>query len=84
MRLFALVCCAIAAFYTFTAIHAMYTGVVSPLRGDTAAEHRRDDPNASFQKLLVARWLLAGGFLAVGGVMHVFAGRFEKLQRDAK
>ena len=84
MRLFGLVCFAIAAFYGYTAVDAMRTGVVSPLAGDTSAEHRRDDPASSFRKLMAARWLFAGGFVAVGFVMHIFAGRFEKLERDGE
>jgi hypothetical protein len=47
-------------------------------------EHRRDDPNSRYQRYLLARWLFAGGFGALGGVMQFFAGRFEKLDSDAR
>lgn len=84
MRFFALVCFAIAAFYAWTALDAWRTGGVTPLRGDTSVIHRRDDSASSFQKFLIARVLIAGGFAALGVVMHVFAARFDKLAADAK
>ena len=70
-------------FYGWTAADAMRTGVVHPLGGKSGAEHRRDDPQSKFQRYLLARWLYCGGFIALGVVMHVFAGRFEKLESDA-
>jgi hypothetical protein len=79
MRLFALLCYGAAIFYGYTAVEAMRTGVASPLRGDTDALHRRDDPKSNYSKYLLARWLATGGFVALGVVMQVFAARFDKL-----
>ena len=85
MRLFASLCFAVALFYGWTAVDAMRSGVTTPMRGDTSAEHRRDDAASSYSKYLAARWLFAGGFIALGVVMNVFASRFEKMEReDAK
>ncbi len=84
MRLFAIVCFAVAAFYGYTAVDAMRTGVVRPLGGSSGVEQRRDDPESKFVRFMLARWLYAGGFAALGGVMLVFAGRFEKLGDDAQ
>ena len=83
MRIFAILCFAVAAFYGWTAIDAMRSGSVYPLGGKSDVEQRRDDPQSKFQRFMLARWLFAGGFAAVGGVMFVFAGRFEKLESDA-
>lgn len=79
MRLFAILCFGAAVFYGYTAVEAMRTGVATPLRGDTSVLHRRDDPKSNYSKYLLARWLAAGGFVALGVVMHVFAARFDKL-----
>ena len=81
MRLFAICCYAVALFYAWTAVDAMRTGVTRPLSG-AATEHRRDDAQSQFRRYLMARWLYCGGFIALGSVMQVFAGRFEKLERD--
>lgn len=83
MRLFAIICYGIALFFGYTAVEAMQTGVTYSISGDTSKEHRREDPQSMYQKYLVARWLYAGGFVAVGIVMQVFAAKFEKLERDA-
>ncbi len=80
MRLYAIFCYAGAAFYLWTAIQTMRTGVATSLRGDTTVEHRREDPASNYQKYLFARWLLAGGLVATGIVMSVIAGKFEKLE----
>jgi len=69
-------------FYGWTAVDAMRTGVVRPLGGSSSVEQRRDDPQSKFQRYLLARWLYCGGFVALGAVMQVFAGRFEKLESD--
>ena len=69
-------------FYGWTAVDAMRTGTVYALGGKSEAEQRRDDPQSKFQRFMLARWLYAGGFAALGGVMLVFAGRFEKLGSD--
>ncbi len=82
MRIFATLCFAIALFYGWAAVDTMRRGVATPLRGDTSVEHRRDDPQSSYTKYLAARWLFAGGFIALGVVMNVFAGRFEKMEHD--
>ena len=84
MRLFAIACFAIAFFYGYTAVDAMRTGVVQALSGNSSAEQRRDDPQSKYQRQLLARWLYAGGFATLGVVMQVIAGRFEKLEDDAK
>jgi len=83
VRLFAICCFAVASFFAFTAVDAMRTGTVQALSGDSG-EHRRDDPQSNYRRYLLARWLYAGGFAALGGVMFVFAGRFEELGEDAK
>ena len=82
MRIFGIVCFAVAIFYGWTAVDAMRTGAVHSL-GSSDIEHRRDDPQSKFQRYLLARWLYCGGFAALGVVMQVFAGRFEKLESDA-
>ncbi len=80
MRFFALICFALAVFYGYTAVEAMRLGTTTALRGpETSVVHRKDDPASKYSKFLLARWLFAGGFIAVGAVMYVFAGRFEKL-----
>jgi hypothetical protein len=79
MRLFALICFAAAVFYGYTAVDAMRSGTTTPLKGDTSAVQRRDDPASRYSKILLARWLMAGGLVAVGVVMQIFAARFEKL-----
>lgn len=81
MRLFAIFCYALALFYGWTAVETMRSGVARPL-GSAAAEHRRDDPESRYQRYLAARWLYASGFVVLGVVMQIFAGRFEKLERD--
>ena len=83
MRLFAIACFAVAVFYGWTAAEAMRSGVVAPLGGTSQAEQRRDNPQSKFARFLLARWLCAGGFAALGGVMLAFAGRLEKLEDDA-
>lgn len=70
-------------FYGYTAVDAMRTGSVRALGGKSDAEQRRDEPKSKYQRYMIARWLYAGGFTALGGVMLVFAGRFEKLGSDA-
>ncbi len=70
-------------FYGWTAVDAMRSGTVHALGGKSEVEQRRDDPQSKFQRFMLARWLYAGGFAALGGVMLVFAGRFEKLGSDA-
>ncbi len=76
-------CYAAALFYFATAVQAMRTGSVAPMSGNTEIEHRRDDPASSYGKLLFARWLLGGGLAAMGVLVGVLAGRFEKLE-DSK
>ena len=70
-------------FYGWTAVDAMRTGVVQPMGGASSIEQRREDPQSRYQRHLLARWLFCGGFAALGVVMHLFAGRFEKLGSDA-
>jgi len=84
VRLFAICCFAIALIYGWTAVDTMRAGVARALIGDTSVEHRRDDPNSRYQRYLLARWLFAGGFAALGAVMQVLAGQFEKLDSDAR
>ena len=84
MRLFAIICYAIAMYYGYTAVETMRSGVAYALRGDTATPQRKLDSGSKYQKYLLARWLFAGGFVALGAVMQVFAGRFERLEDDAK
>ena len=84
MRLFAIICYAIAIYYGYTAVETTRSGVAYALRGDTSIPQRKADPGSRYQKYLLARWLFAGGFVALGAVMQVFAGRFEKLEDDAK
>jgi len=84
VRLFAIFCFAIALFYGWTAVDTMRAGVTTPLIGNTSVEHRRDDPTSRYQRYLLARWLFAGGFAALGAVMQVLAGQFEKLDSDAR
>ena len=84
MRLFAIACFAVAIFYGWTAVDALRTGTVQPLGGPAAVEQRRDDPGSKFARFVFARWLCAGGFAALGGVMLWFTGRFEKLEDDAQ
>ena len=84
MRLFAIACFAVAFFYGWTAVDAMRSGVAQPLGGTSSVEQRRDDPGSKFARFVLARWLCAGGFAALGGVMFVFAGRLEKAEDDAQ
>jgi hypothetical protein len=84
MRLFAIICYAIALYYGYTAVETMRTGVAYAMRGDTTTAHRRADASSKYSKYLAARWLFAGGFIAVGAVMQIFAGRFEDLENDTK
>ena len=72
-------CYAGAVFYVWTAIQTMRTGIATSLRGDTAVEHRREDPASSYQKYLFARWLIAVGLVGTGVAMTAIASRFEKL-----
>ncbi len=81
MRLYAIFCYAGAVFYVWTAIQTMRTGVATPLRGDTAVEHRREDRTSNYQKYLLARWLIAVGLVGTGIAMTAIAGRFEKLEQ---
>ena len=83
MRLFAIFCYAVALYYGYTAIETMQSGVAYPMRGDTSVAHLREDPESRYAKYLMARWLFAGGFIAVGAVMQFFAGRFDNLAADA-
>jgi hypothetical protein len=82
MRLFAIFCYAVALYYGYTAFETMRSGVAYPIRGDTAVPHRRGAAESQYSKFLLARWLFTGGFIALGAVMQVFAGRFEKLETD--
>jgi hypothetical protein len=82
MRLFAIFCFLIAAYFGYTAVDSMVRGVTYPVRGETSVAHVRGAPGSNYDRYLLARWLLAGGFVAMGVVMHVFAARFEKLERD--
>jgi hypothetical protein len=84
VRLFAICCYAIALFYGWTAVDTMRTGVARSVSGDSSVEHRRDEPGSRYRRYLLARWLFAGGFVALGGVMHFFAGRFDALESDAR
>jgi hypothetical protein len=84
MRLYAMFCYAAALFYCATAIQAMSSGVVAPLRGNAEAVQRRDDPASSYSKFLFARWLLGGGLAALGVLMTVMAAKFEKLEDDER
>ena len=83
MRLFAIICYAIALYYGYTAVETMQTGVAYALRGDTTVPHRREVAESKYGKYLLARWLYTGGFIVLGAVMQVFAARFEKLENDA-
>jgi hypothetical protein len=83
VRLFAICCYAVALFYAWTAVDAMRTGVARPL-GGAATEHRRDDPASQYRRYMIARWLYCGGFVALGAVMQIFAGRFENLLGDER
>lgn len=84
MRLYAMFCYMAALFYGATAIQAMSTGAVAPLRGKTEVMHRRDDASSSYGKFLLARWLLAGGLGSMGVLMTVLAGKFEKFEDAQK
>ncbi len=84
MRLFAIACFAGAIFYGWTAVDALRSGAVRPLGSSSNVEQRRDDPNSKFARFMFARWLCAGGFAALGGVMLWFAGRFDRLEDDAQ
>ena len=84
MRLFAIACFGVAIFYGYTAVDAMRSGVVKPLGGSSGIEQRRNDPQSKFARFMFARWLYAGGFAALGGVMFAFAGRLEKLDDNAQ
>jgi hypothetical protein len=83
MRFFAIICYAIALYYGYTAVETMWSGVAYAMRGDTATPHHRDAADSKYGKYLMARWMFAGGFIALGAVMQVFAARFEKLENDA-
>jgi hypothetical protein len=83
VRIFGILCFAVAMFYGWTAVDAMRTGAVHALGGNSGTEHRREDPQSKYRRYLLARWLYCGGFVTLGIVMHVFAGRFEKLASDA-
>jgi hypothetical protein len=83
MRLFAIFCYAIALYYGYTAVETMRTGVAYAIRGETSVPHVRGGANSQYSKYLLARFLFTGGFIALGAVMQVFAGRFEKLEADA-
>ena len=83
MRIFAIFCFAVAIFYGWIAVDAMRTGVARATVGAASVEHRRDDPQSKFQRTVLARWLSCGGFVALGIVMQVSAGRLEKLESDA-
>ena len=82
MRLYAIFCYAAALFYFGTAVQAIRTGSVAPMSGNTSVEHRRDDPQSKFSRLLFARWMIGGGLLAMGILVNVLAGRFEKLEQS--
>ncbi len=84
MRFFSILCFIIALYYGWNAVETMRSGVAYPMRGDTSKEHRRDDPQSSYTKYLAARWLMAGGFLMLGGVFRFYTVRMEKLDHDAK
>lgn len=75
-------CYAAALFYFGTAVQAIRTGTVAPMSGNTSVEHRRDDPESRFSRLLFARWMIGGGLLAMGILVNVLAGRFEKLEQS--
>ena len=75
-------CYAAALFYFGTAVQAIRTGSVAPMSGNTSVEHRRDDPESKFSRLLFARWMIGGGLLAMGILVNVLAGRFEKLEQS--
>jgi len=83
MRLFAIFCYAVALYYGYTAVETMHSGVAYAMNGDTSVPHERGVAESKYGKYLMARWLFAGGFIALGAVMQVFAGRFEKLAGDA-
>ena len=83
MRLFAIFCYAIALYYGYTAIETIQSGVAYPITGDTSVPHLRDAPESRYARLLLARWLFAGGFVVMGAVMQYFAGRFDKLAENA-
>ena len=83
MRLFAIFCYAVALYYGYTAVETMRSGVAYPIRGDTSVPHLRDAPDSKYSKYLMARWLFTGGFVVLGAVMQVFAGRFDKLSENA-
>jgi hypothetical protein len=81
VRLYAMFCYAGALFYFGTAVQAMRTGSVAPMSGNTTIEHRKDDPESKYSRLLFARWLIGGGLAAMGILVNVLAGRFEKLEQ---
>jgi hypothetical protein len=83
MRLFAIFCYAVALYYGYTAVETMRSGVAYAIRGNTSVPHVRGEPNSQYSKYLFARFLFTGGFIALGAVMQIFAGRFEKLETDA-
>lgn len=84
MRLFSIFCFIIALYYGWNAVETMRSGVAYPLRGDMSKEHRRDDPQSSYTKYVAARWLMAGGFVLLGGALRFSAGRLEKIEHDGK
>jgi hypothetical protein len=83
MRLFGIICYAIALYYGYTAVETMRSGVAYAMRGDTTVPHYRNVAESKYGKYLTARWLFAGGFIVLGAVMQIFATRFEKLEDDA-
>jgi biotin synthase-related radical SAM superfamily protein len=82
VRLYAIFCYVAALFYFGTAVRAMKMGSVAPMSGKTEIEHRRDDPASDYKRLLFARWLIGGGLAAMGVLVTVLAGRFEKLENS--
>lgn len=79
MRIFAFFAWGIALFYAYTAVDATRSGVVSPMRGDTSVELRKEDPNSGYSRNVAARWIIASGFVILGIATYVLAGHFEKL-----
>ncbi|MEQ1853472.1 MAG: hypothetical protein ABMA01_17985 [Chthoniobacteraceae bacterium] len=84
MRLFAICCYAVALFYAWTGVDTMRTGIARPLSGRAPVEQRRDDPASRYQRILMARWLMAAGFAALGAVMQFSAGKFDALNSDER
>jgi hypothetical protein len=59
-------------------VEIIRTGVATPMRGDTAAMHRRDDADSNYSKYLSARWMMCSGFVVLGVAMQILARYFEK------